>query len=104
MLRESTVRDYPPAAVRELLNNAIMHRWYEAAGPVRLHWFSDRIELQSPGGLYGEARPENFPRRNAYRNPVLAEAMKVLGFVNRFGRGVELDPMFVQVILRRRNA
>jgi len=119
MLREGTVRDYPPSAVRELLHNAIMHRWYEASGPVRLHWFSDRIELQSPGGLYGEARPENFPRRNSYRNPVLAEAMKVLGFVNRYGRGVEraqraladsgsppaefeLDPMFVQVTLRRR--
>ena len=30
----------------------------------------------------------NFPNQNSYRNPVLAEAMKALGFVNRFGRGV----------------
>ena len=34
------------------------------------------------------ASPENFPRQTAYRNPVLAEAMKVLGFANRSGRGV----------------
>jgi ATP-dependent DNA helicase RecG len=47
-----------------------------------------QVEIQIPGGLYGEASPENFPNQNSYRNPVLAEAMKALGFVNRFGRGV----------------
>ena len=26
--------------------------------------------------------------RNDYRNPTVAEAMKVLGFVNKYGRGV----------------
>ena len=40
------------------------------------------------GGLYGEASRENFPRQTSYRNPVIAEAMKGLGFVNRYGRGV----------------
>ena len=30
-----------------------------------------------------------FPTRNSYRNPVIAEAMKSLGFVNRFGYGVQ---------------
>lgn len=49
---------------------------------------TDRIEIQSPGGLYGDARKENFPMVNDYRNPVLAEAMAVLGYANRFGRGV----------------
>jgi len=34
------------------------------------------------------ARPENFPDVNDYRNPVVAETMKVLGYVNRFSRGV----------------
>jgi ATP-dependent DNA helicase RecG len=43
----------------------------------------------SPGGLYGEATRENFPTRNSYRNPIIAEAMKTLGFVNRFGYGVQ---------------
>ena len=36
----------------------------------------------------GEATPENFPNQTSYRNPVLAEALKTLGFVERFGRGV----------------
>ena len=34
------------------------------------------------------ASPENFPRQTDYRNPVIAEAMATLGYVNHFGRGV----------------
>jgi ATP-dependent DNA helicase RecG len=79
---------YPPAALRELWMNAILHRNYDSTAPVRIYWFDDRIEIQSPGGLYGEATRENFPRQNSYRNPVIADALKTLGFVNRFGRGV----------------
>lgn len=118
ILRERTVHDYPKTALRELVINAIVHRTYEASGPVRVHWFADRVEIQSPGGLYGEATPENFPTRNAYRNPVLAEALRVLGYVNRYGRGVEraqraladngsppaefvFDAHYVQVTVRR---
>ena len=40
------------------------------------------------GGLYGNARPENFPRVNDYRNPLIASAMKTMGYVNMFNRGV----------------
>ncbi len=88
-LREQSVTDYPRFAVRELVMNAVMHRDYESTAPIRFYWFSDRIEVQNPGSLYGEASPENFPRQNAYRNPVVAEAMKTLGYVNRYGSGVE---------------
>jgi ATP-dependent DNA helicase RecG len=87
-LRERQAANYPRVALRELLMNAVLHRSYESNTPIRFYWFSDRVEIQSPGGLYGEASPENFPNQNSYRNPVLAEAMKALGFVNKFGRGV----------------
>jgi ATP-dependent DNA helicase RecG len=87
-LREHGVFDYPPEAVRELLMNAVLHRDYQSTSPTRFYQFSDRIEIQNPGGLYGDASPENFPRVNAYRNPIIAEAMHVLGYVNRFGRGI----------------
>ena len=88
-LEEKMVADYPELAVRELLMNAVLHRSYEAASPVHFYQFSNRIEIQNPGQLYGEARPANFPRQTSYRNPILAEAMKTLGAVNRYGRGVE---------------
>ncbi len=88
VLRERTQVDYPAVAIRELLLNAIMHRSYESNAPVRFYWYDDRIEIQSPGGLYGLASPENFPAKTDYRNPVVAEAMATLGYVNAFGRGV----------------
>ena len=58
--------DYPLVALRELMMNAVLHRSYEATAPVRIYWFSDRVEIQNPGGLYGVASPENFPRQNSY--------------------------------------
>ena len=88
-LQEKMLGDYPEQALRELLMNAVMHRNYDSNTPIRFYAFSDHIEIQSPGGLYGEATQENFPTRNSYRNPVIAEAMKSLGFVNRFGYGVQ---------------
>jgi ATP-dependent DNA helicase RecG len=88
-LEEKLQPDYPEWALRELLMNAVMHRNYDSNSPIRFYAFCDHIEIQSPGGLYGEATPENFPSRNSYRNPVIAEAMKSLGFVNRFGYGVQ---------------
>ncbi len=88
-LQETMVADYPETAIREFLMNAVLHRSYQAEAPIRFYQYSDRIEIQNPGPLYGLARPENFPTQTSYRNPVLAEAMKTLGAVNRFGRGVE---------------
>jgi ATP-dependent DNA helicase RecG len=87
-LREENVYDYSPIAIRELLMNAVAHRSYEAASPIRFYQFSDRLEIINPGPLYGEATPANFPRQTSYRNPVVAEALAILGFVNQYGRGV----------------
>ena len=51
---------------------------------------SDRIEIHSPGGPFGLVTAENFgrPGLTDYRNPHIAEAMKVLGYVQRFGVGI----------------
>lgn len=87
-LREIKVISYPYFATRELLMNAVMHRDYESNVPTRFYEFDNYIEIQNAGGLYGKARPENFPDVNDYRNPVIAEAMKVLGYVNRYNRGI----------------
>lgn len=87
-LREMKVISYPYYATRELLMNAVMHRDYESNAPTRFYEFDSYLEIQNAGGLYGKARPENFPDVNDYRNPILAEAMKVLGYVNRYNRGI----------------
>lgn len=51
---------------------------------------ADRLEIVNHGGLYGRARPENFPNVSDYRNPIIAEAMKVLGYVNCYNRGINM--------------
>lgn len=82
--------DYPIEALRQLTRNAIMHRSYEQTNaPVKVYWFSDRIEIQNPGGLFGQVNRENFGQGPTdYRNPHLAEVMKNLGYVQRFGFGI----------------
>lgn len=84
--------DYPISALQQLLRNAVMHRSYEVNAPVYWSWFSDRVEIQSPGGLYGRVNEANFGRASMtdYRNQVIAEGLKVTGFVQRFGMGLEL--------------
>ena len=89
LFREKTVNNYPNNALRELLMNACMHRDYQSNMPIRLYQYEDRIEILNAGGLYGEARPENFPTVNDYRNPVVAEAMRGLKYVNMFNRGIQ---------------
>lgn len=84
--------DYPLVALQQLVRNALLHRDYETSNaPVRISWFDDRIEIQSPGGPYGRVSIETFgrPGVNDYRNPFVAEAMKASGFVQRFGIGIE---------------
>jgi ATP-dependent DNA helicase RecG len=88
VLREESVRNYPHWAIREFLMNALMHRSYEINAPIKFYQYSDSLQIVNPGGLYGNARPENFPNVSDYRNLVIAEAMKVMGYVNRFNRGI----------------
>ncbi len=53
-------------------------------------WFDHHVEVVSPGGPFGAVNVDNFgePGVVDYRNPILAEAMKVLGMVQRFGFGI----------------
>jgi ATP-dependent DNA helicase RecG len=115
--------DYPLVALQQVIRNAIMHRNYEGTNaPVRVNWFSDRIEITSPGGPFGQVTVENFgqPGLTDYRNRHVAEVMRNLGYVQRFGVGIaaardamasngnpppqfEAYPTHVQVTLRRRS-
>lgn len=85
--------DYPEEALRQLVRNAVLHRAYEGtAAPVRITWFADRVEIQNPGGPFGQVTKAHFgePGVADYRNPTLAESLKSLGFVERFGIGIAI--------------
>ena len=121
---EQRTSDYPLAALQQLVRNAVMHRTYEQTNaPVRVVWFDDRIEIGSPGGPFGVVTAATFgePGVVDYRNPLFAEAMKVLGYVQRFGVGIataraglakngnpppefSVQPNWVHCTVRRRQA
>ncbi len=88
---EVRTQSYPIAGLQQLVRSAVMHRTYEATNaPIHLYWFDDRIEIANPGGPYGAVTVEAFgtPGLVDYRNPNLAEALRVLGFVQRYGFGI----------------
>ena len=84
-------QSYPYEALRELLRNAAIHRNYENSHtPVRISWLANRVEILSPGSAFGEVGRANFGHgATSYRNPTIAEAMKNMGFMQRFGIGIE---------------
>lgn len=92
-LQEQSIGNYPYWALRELTMNAIMHRSYESNAPIYIYEFTNRIEILNPGGLFGEVTPQNFPNASDYRNVIIAEALKILGYVNRFNYGIKRAKM-----------
>jgi len=62
------------------------------ANPNRIREAICAFANDSPGGTFGQVTRENFghPGITDYRNPYLAEAMKVLGYVQRFGVGIPI--------------
>lgn len=90
---EARHSDYPLVALQQLVRNALMHRTYEGTNtPVRVTWYADRVEIVSPGGPYGLVDRESFGRPGVtdYRNPTLAGALRSLGYVQRFGVGLDV--------------
>ena len=81
--------EYPLAALREAVLNALVHRDYSIytlGKPIRISLYADRLEIASPGGLYGRLRVEQLGRvQPDTRNPVLATALETLRLVkNRY--------------------
>lgn len=78
-------------ALREAINNALVHRDYARRGPVRVCWQKHDLIISNPGGFVEGVNLENLlttePRP---RNPALADAFKRLGLVDRTGRGVDM--------------
>jgi ATP-dependent DNA helicase RecG len=84
------VPDFAPAACREGLANALIHRDYARLGAVYVQLHDERIEIMNPGGFPEGVRLDNLlvtPPRP--RNPLLADAMKRAGVVERTGRGID---------------
>ncbi len=82
--------EYPVEAVRELVVNAVAHRDYSIRGDgIRVFLFSDRLEVQSPGGLPGPVTVYNIAEARFSRNPVIVQVLADLGYIERLGYGID---------------
>lgn len=68
--------EYPMTAIREAVLNAVIHRdysFYTEGMPIQIDFFTDRLEIHSPGSLYGRMTVEQLGiARTDIRNPALA--------------------------------
>ena len=91
-LRRIDVPEIDKDAFREAIINAFCHRDYYEYDSVNIAVFKDRLEIRSPGGLYGgltieQIRKERVSKR---RNEVIAAMFHEVHFVEKWGRGISL--------------
>jgi len=85
------IPEYPEEALREAVVNAIAHRDYShfvRGSYVQIRLYADRLEIQSPGGLYGNVAVETLEEEQSTRNSLLMKFMEDLHLVENRGSGI----------------
>lgn len=80
--------EIPERAIREALVNAILHRNYLLHANIRVSVFDDRVEIFSPGSLYGITLHEMLNGRSSLRNPILADLFHKMNIAEKWGSGI----------------
>ena len=89
-LRRETLPEYPQAALREAVVNALAHRDYGLDGAtVDVTVWDDRIEVRSPGPLPGHITVDNMRDEHYSRNPRIMRVLKTIGLVEEYGEGID---------------
>lgn len=84
------ISDFPEAAVREALSNALLHRDYRLTTPVHVEHSPSSFVVISPGPLVGSVTTANIlTHASTPRNPALARAARHLRMAEETGRGVD---------------
>lgn len=96
------IQDYPVAAIREAVSNAMMHGDHRDRRPVHVEHSPESLEVRSPGPLVAGVSPANILTHPPKpRFPSLAEALRSLGLAEKFGQGV--DRMYRETIRNGRS-
>ena len=82
------ISDYPIAAIREMLLNALVHRNYMGA-PIQLRVYDDKINIWNEGLLPNGLSLSDLkqPHSSRPRNPVIADIAFKGGYIDAWGRG-----------------
>lgn len=85
------IPEYPEVAIREAVINAVAHRdysWLALGSYVQIRLFADRLEIQSPGGLYGPVSVETIEDNQSTRNKALVRFLEDFHLVENRGSGI----------------
>ncbi len=89
-VRREEIPSYDESILREALTNALVHRDYtKMHQPVKAALFTDRLEIENPGGLMPGLTTMNLVHKRSWRNPLLAERMKKYGHGEMDGQGID---------------
>jgi len=82
--------DYPEAALREALVNAVVHRDYLlSATNIEVAVYSDRVEIVSPGRPPNGINPDRMRAGcRAARNQLLKDVLRDYGYMEHMGMGI----------------
>jgi len=91
-LYRKDIPEYPEIALREAVVNAVAHRDYSnyvRGSHIQIRLFADRLEIESPGGLYGNVTLDNLVRGQSTRNLLLMHFMEDMHLVENRGSGID---------------
>ena len=81
--------ELPTKAIREMVANAVVHRSYLDEACIQVCIFDDRIEVLSPGMLYGGLDVETAKMgKSRCRNAAIAEAFHYMHIIESWGTGI----------------
>ena len=84
--------EYPEDAIREAVRNAVIHRDYSElmqSNYIQVRMFPNRIEIESPGTLYGDVTINNLVISSKARNGVIITLLEDLKIIENRGSGID---------------
>jgi predicted HTH transcriptional regulator len=88
MLRRESY-ELPLEAIRKAIINAVIHRSYLQNSCVQVALYDDRLEVSSPGALFGDLTLEKaLAGSTAVRNPRIAKAFEEMELYESWGTGL----------------
>ncbi|MDR0881818.1 MAG: ATP-binding protein [Candidatus Adiutrix sp.] len=82
--------ELPPESIRELIVNAVTHRNYAENACVQVSVYDDRVEITSPGRLYGGITLKEILSGNSrIRNKVIATVFSEMFIIEKWGTGIQ---------------
>ncbi|MDF2903568.1 MAG: hypothetical protein K0S25_1206, partial [Bacillus sp. (in: firmicutes)] len=103
------VYELPIGSIRESIVNAVTHRNYMENSCVQVAVYDDRVEITTPGMLYGDLNIESIKQgKSKIRNKGIAEIFNRMKIIEEWGTGInrfsELGDSFRVNIFRKQES